>query len=151
MSWRVLVELGPGETHRPWRSESGVWTWRGSTTVSELTFELPGRPQTLNHVSSSSHWVKSTEIKYWREAAYWAAKASSSLTTPIDIEVTQLCKPRKMPDHLGPTWAIKGAEDGFVDAGLIPDDDSRYVRRVVLNAPVKSDRDAMVFVLREVD
>lgn len=121
--------------------------------MAEVTIELLGMPKTLNHISNAGHWAKSSEIKQWRNSAHWAAKAlrAKPLQTPVDIEVTQLCTPRKRPDHIGPALAVKGAVDGIVDAGVIPDDDCRYVRRLVFNAPVKSDRDALVITLREVD
>lgn len=65
--------------------------------------------------------------KQWRQLAAVAARGHEPLETPVRIIAT-FWKPRNGrydPNNLWPT--VKACVDGFVDAGLLPDDDHKHV------------------------
>lgn len=116
------------------------------------SIEVPGKPLTINFIAAKTHWVAAEEVKTWRAVAKLMAKAQKigSLQTPLCIEVRHLCKGR-LPDIAASTFAVKGCVDGFVDAGLLPDDSPKYLHGMYLPAPEKSDRDALVFEFEPVE
>ena len=65
--------------------------------------------------------------KQWRELAALAARDHEPLSTPVRIVAT-FWKPRAGrydPNNLWPT--VKACVDGFVDAGILVDDDHKHV------------------------
>lgn len=118
-----------------------------------LTFEIPGKPLSLNRVSNASHWQSSNEKAAWRQAAAELVatyiKRNVQLNLPVDIEFTCLSKGRRM-DSISPALAYKAVTDGVVDAGMLPNDSPIYVRRFVIHQPEKVGRDAIRCTLREV-
>lgn len=65
--------------------------------------------------------------KQWRQAGFVAARDMEPIPTPVRI-IAHIWKPRRGrydPMNLWPT--LKGAIDGFVEAGLLEDDDYKHV------------------------
>jgi crossover junction endodeoxyribonuclease RusA len=71
--------------------------------------------------------VKANRVKAWREAAQAAAPEGVSFDQPVRIEA-HIYKPRRGrydPNNLNTT--TKACVDGFVDAGMLADDDWNHV------------------------
>lgn len=115
-----------------------------------IEITLPGRPLSLNEVKND--FQRRDEIKLWRTRAKLIGKkwkGAFSSVALVDIEVTMNMRGRRF-DHISPAFAIKGATDGLVEAGVIPNDSPVYVRRIILNSPVTATREVLVFKITEV-
>jgi crossover junction endodeoxyribonuclease RusA len=92
------------------------------------TLELPFvTPLNLN-VHRRQHWsTKRADIRAWRDATCWLAKAAG-IPPCGRITVLLLYTPpdNRRRDPLNLVAALKPCEDGLVDAGVIPDDSGRY-------------------------
>lgn len=79
------------------------------------------------------HYMKTNRItQEWRQQAHWRAKANK---TPAFETVEEIVATLRFTDNRrrdGHNWmpTIKAAIDGLVDAGVLDDDSSRYLRRV---------------------
>lgn len=117
----------------------------------QYTIEIPIKPLSINEVSNGSHWQGSAERKVWRTAMKLKTRILNyQFEGLVDIEVRRLAV-KRLPDHVSPALAVKGAVDGMKDGGLIVDDSPKYVRNLVFLQPVKADRDALVFFIRQVE
>jgi crossover junction endodeoxyribonuclease RusA len=113
--------------------------------------EYPSRPWTTNAERKAHRYERAALTKEWRGAFYWLAKveqiprliAASITAEPIQsrgpLQDTAACNP-----------AVKAAIDGLVDAGVLPDDDGRYVREITFLPARKGNRDALVLTITEV-
>lgn len=57
--------------------------------------------------------------------------------------VVQMCRDKRMPDTGNAFPAAKAAIDGLVDAGVLPDDNGRYVHALTFLAPQAAGFDAL--------
>ena len=110
-------------------------------TTMFLTFPMPDQVMTANQ---RLHWAKqSTRTKSWRWAARIAAHGKPAPTIGTDqravvtVTIPVVGNRRRDPSNWMPT--VKPIVDGLTDAGLWPDDDSRYVSvsEPVLDSTVK--------------
>ena len=114
-----------------------------------LTYQA--KPGTLN-AERKAHWSKrAAATAEWR-SAFWAlakeAKVPKLARVTLDVRVE--CRTRRLPDP-GAVWpAVKAAEDGIVDAGVIPDDTGEHVLWLRMWAPECTGRDALTVAVREV-
>ena len=109
------------------------------------------KPGTLN-AERKAHWSKrAAATAEWRQA-FWAlarqAKVPKLNRVTLDVRVE--CRTRQMPDPGGIWPAVKAAEDGLVDAGVIPDDTGVHVLWLRMWAPEHTGRDALTVTVGEV-
>jgi len=122
-----------------------------------LSIALPGRPPTTNAERKGAHWsVRSATVAQYREQAAWLAVKHlrevglRRLEPPVAILATPHHKDNRSPQDVGACApAVKAMVDGFVDAGVIPGDDPRYVRRITYEAPIVGGWDGIVVVVSE--
>ena len=83
------------------------------------------KPLSLN---SRQHWrVKAAEVATVREAARNLARAAKIPTLErISVELHYAPRDRRRRDSLNLIATLKPAEDGIVDAGVIPDDTPEF-------------------------
>lgn len=83
-----------------------------------------------NKVYSGMHWMKRNDLKNLYHLFMLQFKRKLKLeesSFPICIEYTFEWKTKPL-DSTNQTFMIKLIEDGLVNAGILPDDDHRYVR-----------------------
>lgn len=93
-----------------------------------LAFFVPKADEWLNSNQRLHRMVKAQRVKAWREAAAAAVPAGwPALPRPVRIvaEVWKDRAGRYDPNNLNTT--TKACIDGFVDAGLLADDDWKHV------------------------
>lgn len=114
----------------------------------ELTYEA--RPWLLNSERAGGargiggHYGRAGKVAEWREV--YAELCLEQKVPPLawlTVEATQTCRDRRMPDIGNCYPAVKAAIDGIVDAGVVPDDDSRYVHALTFLAPQCTGTDAL--------
>lgn len=98
-------------------------------------FVWPERPVTVN-VATRAHWRKAaTFTAEWRDAFKRMAEGSTPLAW-CTVSVQTVHGTNRKMDAAAEALAVKAALDGIVDAGVIPDDNPAYVRRITFDAPV---------------
>lgn len=118
----------------------------------ELRYEA--KPWTFNAERAFRHWSERQDVTaQWRHAFKVLAKqAKVPPMERVRIEVHHFHKPegrRAWPDPVACAGAAKAAIDGVVDAGVLPDDNGKYVRSVEFFAPEASKKDALVLILED--
>jgi len=98
------------------------------------------RPWTTNQErKKGSHYVRSEQTKWWREAFELAAiEAGIPHFESAVIHVTPILPDRKVQDTGACYPTAKAAIDGLVDAGVLDDDSPKYVPTITFHAPVLS-------------
>lgn len=98
------------------------------------------------------HYKRAALVKEWREAFFYLAKeAQIPALKAVEIFVTPVLTPRGRTQDIGACYpAYKAAQDGCIDAGVLPDDSPRYVRKVTFFPPVPARVSALQLVIREV-
>ena len=112
----------------------------------EIILTTLGRPPTLNRVVRMNSIGKRSKItREWREAAtqLWSYH-DAEIIPPVKVIATPLHNNMCSPQDAGACLpAVKATIDGAVDTGLLADDDYRYVRSVILEAPEFSTVDGL--------
>ncbi len=105
------------------------------TWVLELPFV---QPLNLNS-HRRQHWsIKRQDIRQWREATYWLAKAAGIPPCErITVQLMYTPPDNRRRDPLNLVAGLKPCEDGLVDAGVIPDDSGKFHTSVM---PVITDK-----------
>lgn len=117
-----------------------------------LTFCYEVRPWTLNAERSAHPMVHRKRTTKWRAAFKELAEpvvAAGNTMTLVEITVRQECDRLPLPDPCSCVGAYKAALDGLVDAGLLPDDTGKVVRRVVFIPARRTGRDALTLSVRQ--
>ncbi len=95
------------------------------------------------------HFGRASLVQEWREAFAWLAMAQRVPHLKyVDVVVLQSCRDKRMPDPGACFPAYKAALDGLVDAGVLDEDDGRYVRSVMFLAPRALGRDSLTLNLK---
>lgn len=117
----------------------------------EWTLTYNARPWTCNAERNMHHYKRAALIKEWRQAAFLLCKeAKVPPLEAIEVDVIPYLVSKGRPQDIGAAYpSYKALQDGVVDAGVIPDDSPRYVKKVTFYAPVASKFNALVLVLRE--
>ena len=102
-----------------------------------LVADFLGRPTTTNKAHNMHHRAVSADRKRWRTAGAQLARVSR---VPACEAITVACWGRypnrsSLPDADAVAPALKGFLDGLVDAGVVPDDDGRYVHAITYRRP----------------
>ena len=104
----------------------------------------------LVNAERSAHWSKRAKLtSSWRQAFWGLAREQRIQKLPaVRLTVRHEVKRKgRVPDPVACLPAYKAAVDGLVDAKVIPDDDSRYVRSVTFEAPEVTGVDALELVV----
>lgn len=117
-----------------------------STDLLELRFSMPARPWTVNGERKWTPYRRAAEVKQWREDFAKLAHGSPALEW-AKVTVHVYLRDMRDQDPGAAFPAYKAALDGVRDAGVLPDDDGRYVRSVTFYPPVKKTYDALELVL----
>lgn len=116
----------------------------------ELILHFPGRPPTHN-AKRYQHWSKAGETtRIYRTEARLKSARKPVFTNPVIINVAHHCRDNRLPDAGSAFDVAKAIVDGVVDAGLLPDDGPRFVKRYELEAPVNTGEDRLIITIREV-
>lgn len=111
-----------------------------------MTFEQ--RPWTTNAERAENRYRRAEMIKVWREAYFWLAKQQK---IPPMRWITVTAEPHQKMGRLQDVGAcnpaVKAAVDGLVDAGVLPDDSSAYMRSLTFLPPVKG-KNSLVLTIR---
>ena len=119
--------------------------------------ELPGRPPNLNAERAANRYRRHDTTKAWRQmaAVLWRSGVNEgrypAKLTAITVEAQQVVKDGRWHIDAGSTLpAVKAGVDGLVDAGLLVDDDWRFVRGLTFTPPLVAGRDGLLLTIREV-
>lgn len=121
----------------------------GSPPVEDLvslTFASPRRPWTLNGERKMTPYARADKVREWK-GDFLALAAGSPKLQWANVEVRVHLRNRIEQDTVGAVSAYKAALDGIVKAGVLPDDDGRYVRQVTFYPPENGTYDALEIVL----
>lgn len=105
----------------------------------EFHLEYPSRPFTTNQIYGSfSNHKRAAIVKEWREAFCLLAKeAKIPPLSRIQVYAWPVLRDRRVQDVGSCSPAVKSAIDGLVDAGVVPDDDPRYVTLIAFGPPAQ--------------
>ncbi len=108
------------------------------------------KPMNLNFERRQAHWsVRRERTEEWRGAFKMLCKEQKvPRMHAIEVDVYQFWKSYE-PDPVAGVPAFKAALDGIVDAGVIPDDKGKYVKRVSFWPPEKASHDGMMLTIQE--
>lgn len=114
-----------------------------------LTYQ--DRPWLLNAERSGGsrgvggHYGRAQLVATWRQAyAGLCLEQKVPALQWVEVEATQYCRDRRMPDLGNCFPAVKAAVDGVVDAGVIPDDNGDYLKGLTFRPSIRKGYDALV-------
>lgn len=113
---------------------------------------VKAEPKLYNATSKASHWALSAEVREWREAFHWEAKAKRTkpYSGPVAITVHHYRKGSRPVDCGAVMVSAKGAIDGLVDAKVLPGDGPAIVQRLTFLAPEVVGWDGLGIEIEEV-
>lgn len=125
-------------------------------TAREYVIKVPGRPYSLN-AERTRHWSDRAErvAQFRRDAKLVTFEAlgfvhAKPVLDAVTVEVFPWAIDRRYRQDVANCYgSFKACLDGAVDAGLIADDDDRYVKAVTFY-PHQFGADQMVLRFREV-
>jgi crossover junction endodeoxyribonuclease RusA len=113
--------------------------------------EYNQRPWTTNAERAGNRWERATLTKEWRLGFQLLAK-SERIPPMVWMSVT--VEPHQKGGRLQDVGAcnpsVKAAIDGIVDAGVLPDDSSQYVKSLIY-LPPRNDKNSLVLYIRGVE
>jgi hypothetical protein len=117
-------------------------------TIYRLEFNQ--RPWTTNAERAGNRWERAKLTKEWRSGFQLLAKYEK---IPPMAWITVTVEPHQKGGRLQDVGAcnpsVKAAIDGLVDAGVLPDDSSKFVKSLVF-LPPKNDKNSLVIYIRGV-
>jgi crossover junction endodeoxyribonuclease RusA len=116
----------------------------------EFRLEFEQRPWTTNTERTWNRYKRAEIVKVWRGAFFWLAKQQK---IPPMKWITVSAEPHQkmgvLQDVASCNPAVKSAIDGLVDAGVLPDDSSEYMRSLTFLPPVKGKNSLVIIVKGE--
>ena len=113
--------------------------------------ELAQRPWTTNGERAGNRWQRAELVKTWRSAFHILAKSEQMPEMEwISVTVEPHQKGGRLQDVGACNPAVKAAIDGIVDAGVLPDDSSQYVKSLIF-LPPRNDKNSLVLYIRGVE
>jgi crossover junction endodeoxyribonuclease RusA len=110
--------------------------------------EFNQRPWTTNAERKGNRWERAELVKVWRSAFQILAKSERiPPMTWMSVTVEPHQKGGRLQDVGACHPAVKAAIDGMVDAGVLPDDSSQYLRSLIYLPPV-NDKNSLVLYIR---
>lgn len=128
-------------THPAAAKESGFLRASGVEEVEEeWVIEYNEKPWTHNAERRMNMHVRGKVVKQWRTDFCLLAKYEKiPRLTSAKIRVTPYQKRGKLQDVAACAPAAKAAIDGLVDAGVLPDDSSKFVTSIEFASPERGD------------
>ena len=103
------------------------------------TFSLSGPLLTTNRERAGSRFVRAANVAEWRRSAQFVAREKK--IPRLEVVIAEF-RPFQAKGRLADAGAhfpsAKAILDGVVDAGVLEDDDPRYVVAITMHAPVRS-------------
>ena len=118
--------------------------------IEQLIFRLEfnQRPWTTNAERAGNRWERAELVKTWRSAFALLAKSEGlPAMSWISVTAEPHQKGGRLQDVGACNPAVKAAIDGLVDAGILPDDSSQYMRSLIF-LPPKNDKNSLVLYIR---
>ena len=118
--------------------------------IEQLIFRLEfnQRPWTTNAERAGNRWERAELVKTWRSAFALLAKSEElPAMSWISVTAEPHQKGGRLQDVGACNPAVKAAIDGLVDAGILPDDSSQYMRSLIF-LPPKNDKNSLVLYIR---
>jgi len=110
--------------------------------------EFNQRPWTTNAERKGNRWERAELVKVWRSAFQILAKSERiPPMTWMSVTVEPHQKGGRLQDVGACHPSVKAAIDGIVDAGILPDDSSQYLRSLIYLPPV-NDKNSLVLYIR---
>jgi crossover junction endodeoxyribonuclease RusA len=110
--------------------------------------EFNQRPWTTNAERKGNRWERAELVKVWRSAFQILAKSERiPPMTWMSVTVEPHQKGGRLQDVGACHPSVKAAIDGIVDAGVLPDDSSQYLRSLIYLPPV-NDKNSLVLYIR---
>jgi crossover junction endodeoxyribonuclease RusA len=110
--------------------------------------EFNQRPWTTNAERKGNRWERAELVKVWRSAFQILAKSERiPPMTWMSVTVEPHQKGGRLQDVGACHPSVKAAIDGMVDAGVLPDDSSQYLRSLIYLPPV-NDKNSLVLYIR---
>ncbi len=116
-----------------------------------LTVDIPRPPMTSNQQRRADYRTVARKKKEAAEPVAWLVKQQQiPLLDRVDVTVTWFAPDarRRDSDSLGPY--MKAVCDALVGAGVLRDDDSRYVRQTAMRVEIDRTRPRIEIELKEV-
>jgi crossover junction endodeoxyribonuclease RusA len=120
--------------------------------VREFYLEYQSRPFTTNAIYGRlNRHDRAALVKEWREAFCLLAREQKIPELgAIRVFAWPVLRDRRIQDVGACSPAVKSAIDGLVDAGVIPDDDGRYVTMIAFGRPEQEQPyDALRLLIQE--
>lgn len=115
----------------------------------DITYTVEQKPLTANKIRTYHYHKVATNMRAWKESFYWLHKQNPHVfDTPIVVTVTHETKGR-LPDVGSCMHTVKAAIDGLVLAGMIPDDNPKWLHAITFLAPKKTGRDALSLTIEK--
>lgn len=109
--------------------------------------EFNQRPWTTNAERAGNRWERASMVKEWRHAFELLAKSEKIPPMSwITVTVEPHQKGGRLQDVGACNPAVKAAIDGIVDAGVLPDDSSQYVRSLTFLPPRKGKNSLVIYI-----
>lgn len=119
--------------------------------LTALVLHFEGRPPTHNR-TRSAHFHDARRItKEYRERAALQSLRKPKFARPVTVRVSPHCNNNRLADAGACFDVAKAIIDGIVDAGLLPDDGPKWVRQLIMDAPVNSGEDVLIVCISEVE
>lgn len=114
-------------------------------TIYRLEFNQ--RPWTTNAERAGNRWERASLVKEWRHGFELLAKSEKIPPMSwITVTVEPHQKGGRLQDVGACNPAVKAAIDGIVDAGVLPDDSSQFVRSLTFLPPVKGKNSLVIYI-----
>ena len=113
--------------------------------------ESGGRLWTVNGERSINRYLRAGRVKWWREEfAMLANECGAPHLRIVDIIAEPVQRLGKLADAGGHLPVVKAAVDGLVDAGVLEEDDGRFVRSLKMMCARRGPAEGLHLYLREV-
>ena len=113
--------------------------------------EFNQRPWTTNAERAGNRWERATLTKEWRLGFQLLAKNERIPPMAwISVTVEPHQKGGRLQDVGACNPSVKAAIDGIVDAGVLPDDSSQYMKSLIY-LPPRNDKNSLVLYIRGVE
>lgn len=101
-----------------------------------IVLSLPNRVLSPNWMAGTirGRYYKASAVKRLRQLTKEAIDAEQIETLPwpmVEVNVTFFWKTKRKHDEDNAMGSLKAVYDGIVDAGLVVDDDSKHMRRII--------------------
>lgn len=94
----------------------------------QITIELPFTPISLNKLLGMNRWERAKFTKERKEEVAWLVKEKKVKKFPVNIDIIIISGNKHKKDS--GNYVGKAILDGLILGGLIPDDNTDYIRKV---------------------